>query len=145
MTIEELELKNWLNRAFHADKKVKALEIEIEQCREFAQRISTRCGCSDKGKSSGSENGTESALMRLADTEIKLSRKIIELLDIKDEISDVIAMLQDDDLEAVLIYRYLLYKTIEETAELMNYDPRTVRRKQSEAIRKLVLKCPILS
>lgn len=145
MTIEQLNIKRWLNRAFYADKKAKALEMRVNQCRERAQSVSVCCEGNVKGRSDSSENGTENALMRLADTEMKLSRQILELLDVTDEISEAIAKLEDDDLETVMIHRYLLFHTIEETAEMMNYNERTVRRKQNKAIEKLsaiVLVCP---
>ena len=38
-TIEELEMKAWLNRAFYANQKAKALEKLAEQCKERAQGL----------------------------------------------------------------------------------------------------------
>lgn len=142
MTIRQLEVKRWLNRAFYAEKKVKALEMHMRQCRERAEGLSGFCEGNDKGKSSGCENGTENALMKLVDTEHKLQRQIIELAAISDEIFGAISKINDNDLETVLIHRYILFHTIEETAEIMNYSPRTVRDKQKKAIEKLCLLLP---
>lgn len=142
MDEKQLEVRRWLNRAFYADKKVKALESCVRQCRERAQSVSVSYEGNDKGKSSGSKNGTENVLMRLVDTEMKLTQQIIELLDIADEISDAISKLNDNDLETILIHRYILFHTIEETAEMMHYSPRTVRDKQKRAIEKLCLLLP---
>lgn len=145
MTVEQLEIKHWLNRAFYADKKTEVLKMRVQQCRERAQGFSVCYEGNDRGKTDGSKNGTENALMRLADMEMKLTQQIIELLDITDEISEAISKLNDNDLETVLIHRYILFHTIEQTAELMHYTPRTVRRKQAEAIEKMssnVLVCP---
>lgn len=137
MTIDELKVKNWLNRAFYAKKKVNALDMLIKQCRERAEGL-IRCGyCNDRGRSDTALNGTESTFMKLADMEQKYSRQKAELLEISDEISEVISELHDDDLETVLIHRYLLFHTIEQTAELMHYSPETVKRKQRKAIGKL--------
>lgn len=137
MTLEQLEIKHWLNRAFYADKKIKVLKMRVEQCRERAQSVSICWEGNDKGKSDGSKNGTENALMRLADTEMKLTQQIIELLDITDEISEAISKLNDNDLETVLIHRYILFHTVEETAELMNYSVRATQYKCNKAIEKL--------
>lgn len=145
MTDKLLEVRHWLNRAFYADKKVKVLEMQLKQCRERAESVSACYEGNDKGKCSGSKNGTEDALIKLTDTELKLKNQIFELLNITDEISNAISKLEDDDLETVLIHRYILFHTIEETAEIMDYTSRTVRRKQAAAIDKLVLKCPCLS
>ncbi len=138
----ENEIKAWLNRAFYADKKVKAVEMLVQQCRERAQGLSVCYECNDKGKSTVSQNGTENALIKLADMERKLQRQIYELIGTADEVSNAIALLDDDDLETVLIHRYILFHTVEETAEIMHYSPRTIRVKQKKAIEKLCLLLP---
>lgn len=137
MTPKQLDIKKWLNRAFHANNKANALEALVKQLRERAQSVSVCYECNDIGKSSSTKNGVENAYMRLADTEMKLCNQIIELLDIDDEIRDVISKLNDNDLETVMIHRYLLFHTIEETAELINCSPETVKRKHRKAIEKL--------
>lgn len=43
--MKELEVKAWLNRAFYADKKVKALEILVEKRREQATSVSVCYEC----------------------------------------------------------------------------------------------------
>ena len=138
----ELELKHWLNRAFYADKKAKALDALAQQCRERAQGLTVNWECTDTGKSDSTQNGTENALMKLADIERKALDLRLECANILSETLTAIWKLEDDDLEAVLINRYVLYYTIEQTAEIMNYAPRTVRKKQKQAIEKLCLKMP---
>lgn len=140
-TMDELELRHWLNRAFYANKKAKALEALAEQCRERAQGLSMCSDSNDKGKSDGAENGTENALMRLAEIEERIIKLRVECANIMSETLEAIWSLHDDDLEAVLINRYILYYTIEQTAEIMHYAPRTVRKKQKQAIEKL---CPLV-
>lgn len=145
MTMTELEVRHWLNRAFYADKKAKALETLAEQCRERAQGLSTSWEGNDKGKSDSTKNGTESTLLRLAEIEERIIKLRVECANIMSETLEAIWKLRDDDLEAVLINRYILYYTIEQTAEIMNYDPRTVKRKTNKAITKMsqnVLVCP---
>lgn len=139
--MNSLETKQWLNRGFYADKKIKALEMRVKQCRERAQSVSVCYEGNDSGTSGGAKNGTENAYMRLAEISLKLSQQIEELLDVTDEISEAIAKLQNDDLEAVLIHRYILFHTIEQTAELMHYSVRTVKNKQKEAVEKIAPFC----
>lgn len=136
----ELELKHWLNRAFYADKKAKALDALAQQCRERAQGLTVNWECNDTGKSDSAQNGTENALMKLADIERKALDLRLECANILSETLTAIWKLKDDDLEAVLINRYVLYYTIEQTAEIMNYAPRTVKLKQKKAIEMLVKK-----
>lgn len=138
MTENELELRHWLNRAFYADKKAKALDALVQQCRERAQGLTANWECNDTGKSDGAENGTENALLRLAEIERKALDLRLECAGILSETLAKIWELHDDDLEAVLINRYVLFYTIEQTADIMHYAPRTVKLKQKQAIEKLI-------
>lgn len=140
MTMNELNMRHWLNRAFYADKKAKALEALAEQCRERAQGLSINWEGNDSGKSDGAENGTENALMRLTEIEERIIKLRVECANIMSETLEAIWSLHDDDLEAVLINRYILYYTIEQTAEIMNYHPNTVKGKVKKAIQKLCTK-----
>lgn len=140
MTETELELRHWLNRAFYADKKAKALDALVQQCRERAQGLTANWECNDTGKSDGAENGTENALMRLAEIELKARLEKAEAVRISTEVFDVISKLDNDDLKTVLINRYILFYTIEQTAEVMHCHPNTVKYQINKAIRKLCTK-----
>lgn len=137
MTPEEIKVKNWLNRAFYADKKIKALDMLLRANRMRSEGLDGVRQYNYTGKSDTRLNGTENAFLKLADIERKFSEQKQELIKISDEISTAIAQLHYNDLETVLIHRYLLFHTIEQTAELMHYSPETVRRKTNKAIQKL--------
>ena len=137
--MNELEIKHWLNRAFYAEKKAKALEMLVAQCRMRAEGLSHAGECNDRGRSDSSANGTENALMKLADMELKAEAQKVEAVNVSEEIQQAIARLHDDDLETVLLHRYILFHTIEKTAELMNYGRETVKRKTDKAVAKLSL------
>ena len=135
--VRRLEIKQWLNRAFHANNKAKALARFAEQCRENAQGTSINYEGNDAGKSGSSENGTEKAYIKLAEAEEKARQQKQECERLILEIQNVISTLHDDELEAVLINRYLNFMSVERTAEFMHYDSRTVMRKVNKAIEKL--------
>lgn len=137
MTTQELDIRHWLNRAFYADKKAKALDMLVRQCRERAEGLSRCSEGNDKGRSDSAENGTENALMKLAEMERKADEQKAEAVNVSAEIQGTISKLHDDDLEAVLIHRYILFHTIEQTAEIMNYHPNTVKSKVKKAVQKL--------
>lgn len=137
MTEKELDTRHWLNRAFYADKKAKALEMLVMQCRERATGLVRSSEGNDTCKNSTAKNGTESALMRLAEIEEKAEHQKAEAVKVSAEIQDAISKLHDDDLEAVLINRYLNFLTIEQTAEIMNYHPNTVKAKVKAAVMKI--------
>lgn len=140
-TLSETELKRWLGRAFYAEKKAKALEALSDQLRACAQGLST-CVSSDTPRAEAPENAAENALIRLAEAEERIKAQREKAALASAQVHDAISLLNDDDLEAVLIHRFLLFHTIEQTAELMHYAPRTIRAKQKRAIEKLCLVMP---
>jgi len=131
MTLREIELKNWLNRAFYADKKVKALKLQLKQCEEDATDISAKYNHNDAGKSDGSVNVTEGLYIRIHAKEEEIKNEIKKRMDIVDEIEEVISRLQDDDLEAVLRCIYVSFCTIEKAAETLHYHPNNIKNKKT--------------
>lgn len=47
MTAEEIKVKNWLQRAFYADKKMQSLEMLLKASKIHAEGLS-RCGDSNE-------------------------------------------------------------------------------------------------
>ena len=139
MTPEEIKVRNWLNRAFYADKKIKTLDMLLKASVMHAEGLTRVQQYNYTGKSDTRLNGTQDAFLELADIEHRYNIQKQELLKIYDEVSEAISRLHDDELETVLIHRFLLFHTIQQTADLMNYSPETVKRKQRKAIRKLTL------
>lgn len=133
----ESEMREYLEGHFYASKKIKALEAERIQLRLNAQggSISYEDNCP-----STKENGTERKLMCLADEEALIDEEIKRLKAKQHEIRHTIDLLEDDDLESVLIYRYIAYHTEVQTAEGLNYAERTVQEKIKKAIKKLCAK-----
>ena len=134
----EQELKNYLKRAYYADKKIKVLEKLVNQCRINAQRLSKNGEYTDTMKNSKAENSTETALLKLMENQQKYSDEIKNLENIKSEIMNLISKLNDSELETVLINRYVLLHTVEETAEIMHYSIETIRKKTNKAVKKLL-------
>lgn len=131
------EMKHWLKRGFYAQKRIEVLKDILANIREQAQNLSRSRSDNAPASDSVALSRTEQALRELAEMK---SRYIIEqcrLAEVSAEIADAIAMLENDDLQAVLESRYLLLRTAEQTAEALHYDVRTVRYKQKRAVERL--------
>lgn len=133
----EVQMRNYLEGHFYASKKIKALEEERRQLRISAQGGAVSY---EGNYTTTKANASERTLVRLADEEKKIDDEIVRLRNKQREIRQLISSLDDDDLEAVLIFRYVVHNTEEQTAEKMNYAPRTVQEKMKKAIRKLCVK-----
>jgi len=130
MTTEQLAKIQWLNRAFHAEKNYKAWLAKLERDRSIAERL-TR---STDGPGSPSDNGTETALIRLADTEQRTQERLQELVRIREEITVVIEAVPDLDAQTILVRHYLAYETFEQIAEKMHYSVITIKRKHKKSL-----------
>ena len=133
----ETEMRNYLEGHFYASKKIKALEAERRQLRMNAQGGAISF---EGNNTTGKPNATERNLMRLADEEKEIDEQIVRLRQKQRDIRQLISSLNDDDLEAVLIFRYIVHNTEEQTAEKLNYAPRTVQEKIKKAVSKLCVK-----
>lgn len=135
MTCEQLQKITWLNRAFHAERNAQAWIAKQTHDRMLAQRLS-RSATSSGFNSYG--NSTETALIRLAETERQTQEKLAELVRIREEITAAIEKIPDLDLQTILVWRYLKYLTFERIADKMHYDERTIRRKHCQALDKIM-------
>ncbi|MDD7556209.1 sigma factor-like helix-turn-helix DNA-binding protein [Ruminococcus sp.] len=141
MTLEQMETSAWLNRAFYKEKKVRALRSLLERDRARAQGLAVNYEGIDKGHSDGRENGVEAALQICAETSETYDKALCEYDTIRREVSQVINGMHDDELEALLTYRYLEGLPMEEIAERMHYSARSVKYKHKQALDKV---CTIL-
>lgn len=132
--MDPVNMKKWLKRAFYANKKIEALNMRIQQCKDQATRLARLSGESNNASKG---NSTESALLKLAEMEETAKKQISEAINVTAQIEGKIAELHDNDLEAILIHRYILFHSIEKTAELLNYHENTVKCKTKIAIKKL--------
>ena len=130
----ETDVKKFLKSHFFATQKIKALELEKIQLRIDAQGGSVSY---EGNYPSTKKNAVEATLMSLSEKEEKIDQEIKMLKLKKERVREAIDELHDDDLESVLINRYITYHTVEETAELMHYAPRTIKLKQKQAYEKL--------
>lgn len=137
MTLEQMETSAWLNRAFYKDKKVRALRSLLERDRARAQGLTVNYGGADKGRSDGRENGVEAAMQICAETSEAYDKALCEYNAMRREVSQVINGMRDDELEALLTYRYLEGLPMEEIAERMHYSVRSVKYKHKQALDKV--------
>lgn len=137
-----METSAWLNRAFYKDKKVRALRSLLERDRARAQGLTVNYGGVDKGRSDGRENGVEAAMQICAETSEAYDKALCEYNAMRREVSQVINGMRDDELEALLTYRYLEGLPMEEIAERMHYSVRSVKYKHKQALDKV---CTLLN
>ena len=144
MTEEQKEIRKWLNRAFYVNNKIKALETVRDRNRALA----TKCTASyeSDGSTSGSQdNSKEKIIHEICDNDLAIRKELDSLVKIRTDISKKISELQNDELETILSMRYLGYMSMQQIADQMHYDRRTIQRKYIIALDKIkdVIECHI--
>lgn len=137
MTEIQLEKIAWLNRAFHAETKLKSLKYRLEKLRENAKSVMTCYDLKDTGKSSSHINGTYENYMNIAEIEEEYNSYLLKYNQMRQEIKSAIDSLDDPELETILTYRHLDYMSINEISAKMNYSRSSINRKRKIAIKKL--------
>ena len=131
--------KEYLRQAYRLDQKINSDIEEVARLREMAGNISSPV-LGDKVQTSRNRDGlfvrNKEKILLL---EEKINREIDALVDLKSQMRDVIAAVQDTDERMVLRYRYIHNLTWEQIGNELNADKSTIRRWHGSALAHVVL------
>lgn len=113
MTEEQNRKMMWLNRSRLTERKITALSNVASK--------DQRLGC---------DLGANFNNLELAEEIKRLQKQRIEIF-------NAIAAIHDDELEAIMYERYLVYSPMQTIADMMHYDRKTVTRKHKIALDKI--------
>ena len=131
--------KEYLRQAYRLDQKINSDIEEVARLREMAGNISSPV-LGDKVQTSRNRDGLFVRNMeKILLLEEKINREIDALVDLKSQMRDVIAAVQDTDERMVLRYRYIHNLTWEQIGNELNADKSTIRRWHGSALAHAVL------
>ena len=131
--------KEYLRQAYRLDQKINSDIEEVARLREMAGNISSPV-LGDKVQTSRNRDGLFVRNMeKILLLEEKINREIDALVDLKSQMRDVIAAVQDTDERMVLRYRYIHNLTWEQIGNELHADARTVRRWHGSALQHVIL------
>ena len=131
--------KEYLRQAYRLDQKINSDIEEVARLREMAGIISSPV-LGDKVQTSRNRDGLFVRNMeKILLLEEKINREIDVLVDLKSQMRDVIAAVQDTDERMVLRYRYIHNLTWEQIGNELNADKSTIRRWHGSALAHVVL------
>lgn len=134
MTQEQSKIIAYLNQAFYLDKNITALIAVHESNISLTQRCTASYENSGAGRAVNNNNSQESAIHKLIDLSDKINKEIDKLVDARNKIAESINKIDDAEYKAILTRRYLLYQSMQDIADTMNYSLSTVHRKHKRAI-----------
>lgn len=137
MTTEQIHTSAWLNRAFLSKVKLNSLITQRDTLRTLAERVTIAQSGNDASTSINANNGTENALIELADISAIIETEIKSLIQVYNEVNNAIGKVEDETLQALLRYRYLSFMPMAKIAEAMYCDLSTIKRKHKQALDKV--------
>ena len=135
MTDEQLKKIAYLNQAYYIKRKINALN-EVRTRNKINSAVNYK---SDGTQHTGGYNKEEMRMMKILELDEKISAETDKLNKTLNEIYDVISTVDDIELNTLLTYRYILFLKIDEIADKMHDDEKTIRRKMKKALNKIAL------
>ena len=135
------DIKEWLNRGKCLDNELKELKETAQKA--FEDATNTASNICDERVQTSIANNTEKKFILAAHYEAEIVKKIEELYDVKLEILGAIHKLDSCTYRALLLARYINFKTWEQIAEDMGYEVRQIHRIHGNALVNLkdVIEC----
>ena len=122
-------------------RQLHRLELCIEQRQGELNRLRELIGCNaidygERIQTSPSADSIPNEVIRRAELEADISRKIERFLQLKHKIINEIQSLDNAVYVKILYMRYVEYKSLDEIAEKMNYSYRQVLRLHGTALKE---------
>ena len=124
----------FLSRAYRLDQQVQSKTQQISDLRAMASHVSAFMG-NEPVSHTRDVTSMQTTVAKIIDEEARLNQEIDQLVDAKQEISEVIAQVQDVNLRLILEKRYLLFEYWEKIAVDLGYTARWVRDRHKMALR----------
>lgn len=130
-----MKAKQFLSQAYWLNQKIYAKKAQIEEYRDFAERITPVLSDMPKGISRGSR--VADAAVKIADLQIELQDDIVDLIELKGDIASAIREVKNPEAEVLLELRYMAFKNWREIAEEMGYQMRNVFNIHQKALKMI--------
>ena len=126
--------EQWLNRGYKLDCEINALLQE--QSKALSKATNTTVNADGEKVQTSPASTAEKNMLNYAAYSERIDRRIDELYKIKQEILQAILKVDDNTYRGVLICRYIVFKSWEETAEHMGYSRGHITRLHKKALKK---------
>nr|DAU25610.1 MAG TPA: Protein of unknown function (DUF1492) [Caudoviricetes sp.] len=125
--------KEYLRQLKTLDNMITAKLLERERIRALATRVSTNL--TEKVQGAG-KNSMEDAVIKATELEEQISTDIIKLFGLKEEATELIGRIDDENSKIILSMYYISNATFEQVAENTDISSRWVRKIHGKALKK---------
>lgn len=129
--------KEWLRRGWKIDQEINSL---LRTKRETRDRLTSITAGYDGDPVQGTRDPHK--YDRLVELDSKIDERVDQLVQIKAEITDAIAQVQDSRYRTLLTERYMEFKTWEQIAVDMDYSRQHIDRLHGQALKEFAAAMP---
>jgi len=129
-----MNAKEYLRQAYRLDQRINSNIEEVSRLREMASSVSAPVMGDRVQTNKSAEAPFVRCLDKIMTLEEKINKEIDLLVSLKEQMRDVINLVEDTDERMVLRYRYIHNLTWEQIGLELNADARTIRRWHGSAL-----------
>ena len=126
--------KEYLSQAYWLDRRMNSKLEQLSSLNDIATR-STSVMSDDVVSRTRNVHAMEDVIAKIVDMKAEVNAEIDRLVDLKRDIRELIAQIRKPEYRTLLELRYLGFRTWDAIAEEMGFEPRTIYRFHSNALR----------
>ena len=129
-----MNAKEYLMQAKFLDMRINSKIQQVEALNDLATSASSVLTGMPRNPNKATSKMAD-AVCKIVDLQAEINRDIDELVDLKRDIRELIAQIRKPEYRTLLELRYLGFRTWDVIAEEMGFEPRTIYRFHSNALR----------
>lgn len=130
-----MNAREYLSQAYRLDQRINSDLEEVGRLRMMTSAIGSPAFNERVQTSPNGDAPFVRSIEKIMLMENQIDREVDLYVDLKDQIRDVIAAVENTDEQMVLRYRYIHNDTWEKIGEILKADARTVRRWHDDALK----------
>lgn len=128
--------KEYLLQARYLDNRIASKREQIQNLNDLATKCTSTWSDMPRSQPNGRSRMAD-CIMRIIELEEEISNDMLELINLKKEITETINKLENDEYKTILEKRYLCWLTWEQIAVDMNYSVMHIHRLHGEALKRV--------
>ena len=133
-----MSAKEYLSQAMYIDQRINSQLEQVMTLRETATKATATLSDMPRSDSPNLQS-MENTLVKIVDLENEINRDIDRLVDLKAEVRQLIAALENPEQQLILELRYLCFKQWSAIMEEMGISETSVYRIHGEALKNIVV------
>ncbi|MBQ8616452.1 MAG: DUF1492 domain-containing protein [Oscillospiraceae bacterium] len=133
-----MSAKEYLSQAMYIDQRINSKLEQVMTLRETATKATATLSDMPRSDSPNLQS-MENTIVKIVDLENEINRDIDRLVDLKAEVRQLIAALENPEQQLILELRYLCFKQWSAIMEEMGISETSVYRIHGEALKNIVV------